>query len=88
MTTPAILAGTIPITLSAAVRHSGGGKEALEVSASHRGRRTGQLFNFQCVARPAAGPLFLLFTHGSHRRLFINQTFFKQSPRFVAASAG
>ena len=36
MTTPAILAGTIPITLSAAVRHSGGGKEALQVSASHR----------------------------------------------------
>ena len=34
MTTPAILAGTIPITLSAAVRHSGGGKEALQVSAS------------------------------------------------------
>ena len=34
MTTPAILAGTISITLSAAVRHSGGGKEALEVSAS------------------------------------------------------
>ena len=32
MTTPAILAGTIPITLSAPARHSGGGKEALEVS--------------------------------------------------------
>jgi hypothetical protein len=36
MTTPAILAGTIPITLSAPARHAGGGKEALEVSASHR----------------------------------------------------
>ena len=29
MTTPAILAGTISITLSAPARHAGGGKEAL-----------------------------------------------------------
>ena len=39
-----------------------------------------QLFNFQWLARSAARSLFLLFTYGSRRRLFINQTFFEQSP--------
>ena len=37
-----------------------------------------QLFNFQWLARPDEGSLFLLFTYGSRRRLFINQTFFEQ----------
>jgi hypothetical protein len=37
-----------------------------------------QLFVFQWLVRPAAGSVFLLFTHGSHRRLFINRLFFKQ----------
>src|SRR6185312_6641954 len=37
-----------------------------------------QLFNFQWLARSAARSLFLLFTYGSRRRLFINQSFFEQ----------
>jgi hypothetical protein len=34
-----------------------------------------QLFNFQWLARSDAGSLFLLFTYGSRRRLFIDQSF-------------
>ena len=37
-----------------------------------------QLFNFQWLARPRAASIFLLFTYGSRRRLFINQVFFEQ----------
>ena len=36
-----------------------------------------QLFNFQWLARPAAGSLFLLFTYSSRCRLFINRSFFE-----------
>jgi hypothetical protein len=43
-----------------------------------------QLFNFQWSAQPAARLLFLLFTCSSRRRLFINQSFFEQSPRWLA----
>ena len=42
-----------------------------------------QLFNFQWLARPATRSLFLLFTYGSHRRLFINQMFFEHYVRHV-----
>jgi hypothetical protein len=46
-----------------------------------------QLFNFQWLARPVARWLFLLFTYGSHCRLFINQPFFEQCRRSVVLVA-
>ena len=38
-----------------------------------------QLFIFQWLARSDAASIFLLFTHGSRRRLFIDQLFFEQT---------
>jgi hypothetical protein len=38
-----------------------------------------QLSNFQWLALPIGGSLFLLFTYSWHRRLFINQSFLEQS---------
>jgi len=38
-----------------------------------------QLFNFQWLARPAAGSILLRSTHGSRCRLFIDQVFFERS---------
>jgi hypothetical protein len=51
------------------------------ISASHarvRSDAVGQLVNFQWLARPGARSLFLVFTHGSRRRLFIDHLFFEQ----------
>ena len=49
-----------------------------EAASATRSAVAVQPFNFQRLARPAAGSLFLLFTDGSRRRLFKDQLFYEQ----------
>ena len=43
-----------------------------KTSVFRKAAAVAQLFNFQWLARPAAGSLFLPFPYSSRRRLFIN----------------